>query len=211
MKKRLFLITLSIFIISSVFCAPSKRMVLDYIQSNGYILKIKIIGDEKVQRYFTIDNISISKDADNNFYYTEIYENQLICGDIIAKNPEDRNSDESEFVNELQNDYNEFITTYLTNQNYSSISRSAAVADSKQTFTGLHKYPVILVQFSDVKFSSENPQEIFNNFFNEEGYSHEGATGSVKDYFTEQSSGKYVPQFDVLGPITLNKDRKSVV
>ncbi len=56
-----------------------------------------------------------------------------------------------------------------------------------------------------MKFLGENPWEAFNNLVNQEGYSHNGATGSVKDYYRDNSNGLFTPQFDVYGPITLPK------
>lgn len=69
------------------------------------------------------------------------------------------------------------------------------------------KVPVILVQFSDVSFATGNTQSAFNDFFNAASYNYNGATGSVKKYFTDQSYGQFVPQFDVYGPVTLGNKR----
>ena len=68
--------------------------------------------------------------------------------------------------------------------------------------TGKHRGLVILVEFSDVKFASADPQATFNRFFNEEGYHEYGNAGSVKDYFLKQSYGKLEIDFDVVGPYT---------
>lgn len=68
---------------------------------------------------------------------------------------------------------------------------------------------VILVQFSDVKFNRSNAQEEYLNYLNQEGYSNYSMSGSVRDFFIENSSGKYRPTFDVAGPITLKGTRDS--
>lgn len=69
------------------------------------------------------------------------------------------------------------------------------------------KVPVILVQYKDVHFASGNDKAAFNNFFNSDSYTYNGATGSVKKYFSDQSYGKFVPQFDIIGPVTLVNNR----
>jgi M6 family metalloprotease-like protein len=66
---------------------------------------------------------------------------------------------------------------------------------------------VILVQFSDVKFKRDNANEEYTNFLNKEGYSDYSMSGSVRDFFINNSMGKYRPTFDVAGPITLKKTR----
>jgi len=74
------------------------------------------------------------------------------------------------------------------------------------TTIGKHRGLVILIQFPDFPFITENPQETYNRFFNEVGYSEYGNAGSVKDYFLKQSYGQLEIDFDVVGPYTtINK------
>ena len=47
------------------------------------------------------------------------------------------------------------------------------------------KYPVLLVEFEDVKFTVANPKESFNAMLNTSGYNIGGATGSAADYLNE--------------------------
>ncbi|MCQ2089839.1 MAG: M6 family metalloprotease domain-containing protein [Fibrobacter sp.] len=63
---------------------------------------------------------------------------------------------------------------------------------------------VVLVQFQDTKFSTSNPQEIFNNLLNKEGYTENGNIGSIRDYFIENSMGVFKPNFTVVGPVTVS-------
>lgn len=62
---------------------------------------------------------------------------------------------------------------------------------------------VILVNFKDTKFNASNKQEAMNDLMNSSSYTHNGATGSVRQFFSDQSEGQYTPQFDVVGPVTL--------
>ena len=68
---------------------------------------------------------------------------------------------------------------------------------------------VILVQFSDVKFKRDNPAEEYLDYLNKEGYSNYSMSGSVRDFFIQNSMGRYRPSFDVMGPITLKGKRDS--
>lgn len=64
-------------------------------------------------------------------------------------------------------------------------------------------FPVILAEFSDVKFtSSQDPNTAFYNLLNQEGYSANGGTGSVRDYYFENSMGTFLADFDVYGPFS---------
>lgn len=66
---------------------------------------------------------------------------------------------------------------------------------------------VILVEFSDVKFKSSDPQAEFNRYMNEEGYNENGMRWSPRDYFVSNSMGAFRPYFDVAAPVTLTKVR----
>ena len=72
--------------------------------------------------------------------------------------------------------------------------------------TGNQKGLVILMEFQDVKFVTQNPKAVFNRFFNEEGYNDYNNAGSVKDYFLRQSYGKLNITFDVVGPYSTSKN-----
>lgn len=83
------------------------------------------------------------------------------------------------------------------------VARAAAAAASGNQ--GTQRIPVILVNFSDKSFVIDNPQEAFSNMLNQEGYSVSGGTGSVRDYYVENSHGAYEPVFDVYGPTTVSR------
>ena len=92
---------------------------------------------------------------------------------------------------------------------YQDIHRAAATTDSSairrsSSTTGTHRGLVILMEFTDEKFVTPNPQELFHRFFNEPGFSETGMSGSVKDYFMKQSYGQLNVDFDVVGPFTTN-------
>ena len=72
----------------------------------------------------------------------------------------------------------------------------------------IYKVPVILVEFSDRQFSMENPQEFYDNLFNERGYNLGHGPGCVADYFREQSGGLLNMEFDVVGPISVDDSCK---
>lgn len=62
---------------------------------------------------------------------------------------------------------------------------------------------LLLVQFSDTAFFTPNPHSAFDSLANSIDYTYNGATGSAREYFRAQSDGQYVPDFKVVGPITL--------
>ena len=70
---------------------------------------------------------------------------------------------------------------------------------------GEYTIPVVMVQFSDLKFRNTTTVAKMTRYYNEEGYSDDGCVGSIRDYFKAQSGGQFIPTFDVVGIVTLNK------
>ena len=67
---------------------------------------------------------------------------------------------------------------------------------------------IILAQYSDVDFSPSNTLAAFQAMFDSENYSYNGATGSARRYFEDQSFGAYRPIFDIVGPITVSHNQR---
>lgn len=64
---------------------------------------------------------------------------------------------------------------------------------------------ILLAQFSDKKFTMNDPKAFYNRVANEPGFSEGNFKGSVADYFKAQSNGKFEMNFDVMGPYTLGE------
>lgn len=84
-------------------------------------------------------------------------------------------------------------------------ARNRVLKNKDHVAVGQKHFLVILVEFSDVKFKSATAGQDFYNLLNENGYSANGGTGSARDYYYENSHGKFEPLFDVFGPVTLEK------
>lgn len=65
---------------------------------------------------------------------------------------------------------------------------------------------VILANFRDVKFTIPSAQSKFSDLLNQPGYADNGATGSARDYYLENSDGRFSPDFVVVGPVELSHD-----
>ena len=72
---------------------------------------------------------------------------------------------------------------------------------------GEQKGLVILVEYDDVAFTYGD-YDYFHRMLNEEGFSDYGSLGSARDWFVENSDGKFLPDFDVYGPVKLPNNRQ---
>jgi M6 family metalloprotease-like protein len=88
-----------------------------------------------------------------------------------------------------------------------NVTRRAA--GNRSALTGDKKGLIILVNFKDTKFqtSDAETQALYNNVANTQGYSDDnGFSGSVADYFKDQSRGVFNLTFDVVGPVTVSRN-----
>ena len=72
-------------------------------------------------------------------------------------------------------------------------------------FIGLKKGLVILVDFPDQSFQEGHDKALYHRILNERGYSEGRFHGSVKDYFLAQSDGRFELDFDVVGPLRMDR------
>ncbi len=116
--------------------------------------------------------------------------------------------------NVLKNDNGKLIRAESLSEEYIAEHRRKSrfhSAEHEMSADGAYLAPrglVILANFSDVKFKAENTQAAFDSLMNVKGYTYHGVSNSVRDYFIDQSHGKYTPEFDVYGPVTVNHTMK---
>ena len=77
--------------------------------------------------------------------------------------------------------------------------------DSQKTY----RVPVVLFSFSDLDFSMDDPATYYNRIFNESGFNEGKGKGCVADYFRDQSAGRLNLQFDIYGPVKIDKEVRS--
>lgn len=108
----------------------------------------------------------------------------------------------------------ENVTDYSALTQNPHTRRIGSRATAPLPCTGSPKVPIILVQFSDLKFTVAETEEQVNQnyeaFFNASPGITPGAKGaesysSVCEYFRYQSQDLFTPQFTIIGPVTLSQ------
>jgi len=102
----------------------------------------------------------------------------------------------------------------ISRQNPPRLTPPVRIAGSQgYPSVGKQRALAILVQFPQtdehpggLSFGTDDPRQLFDDMLNKPGYNHDGATGSVRDYYLDSSSGVFDITFDVYGPVTLSRD-----
>ena len=178
---------------SSAFAIPAKRDVRNVSQPDGSTLSLQLIGDEYFHSLATPDGLAVKKAADGFFHY--VNENGEL-GDRVDAGVATQSNNNRVSVQALAASRKNEIAKARARRSPSKLAGQSQVPTS-----GSPRVPVLLVQYSDYKFKDQDPNKTFTEFF---------STGAVSahQYFVDQSNGKYTPQFDVYGPVTLPNKRE---
>ncbi len=185
----------------SALAVPAYPYPVKFKQPDGATLSVILKGDEFHKYYTTEDGVLITKSEQGLFNYARLESgNKVVDTGIKAKDLSLRSAGERSFVANLPKNPDMSLSAGRMR------AKKAVVAT-----TPLQRYPkegsprslVILVNFSDLEFVVPNPKQSFTDLLNKKDYSANGATGSARDYFRDNSSGAFTPQFDVVGPYTL--------
>lgn len=192
-----------LFFTSEIIAVPASPVVKKIVQNDGSTLEVMLRGDEFFHFTATSDGIPLIKDYKGIYNYASInHQFEFIDLQIKAKNKAERTQSERAQLEQVQIESEKNLKDKIQMQRSKRMQSDASVP-AKFPREGSPKSLVILVEYQDVQFKINNPQQAFTDLLNEEGYSQNGGTGSARDYFRESSMGKFDPEFVVVGPYTL--------
>jgi M6 family metalloprotease-like protein len=191
----------------SLMAVPATPYPIQRQMPDGSELTVFLRGDEFFSYYLSEDGYLIQQDDQGFFRYIQTTTQGMHLPTNVRVRPiPQRTIEEQQLINTLQ-----------SHPDLSSINQQRRVAraaedggEPQKTFprTGNPKSLVILVNFADVSFVIPNPKQAFTDLLNKEGYAENGGTGSARDYFRESSFGVSAPEFVVVGPYTLTRNRE---
>lgn len=158
---------------------PAPRTSITYTQPDGTTVTLKLHGDE--------------------------FHHWLTCGDRKVEIGEDG------FVRPVSEDSGAAVSSAAISRAVARKSltmqrRPMRSASAKGKSTGdSDRYLVLLVGFDDLGFTVKDTKNAFTALLNSPGYSLNGAKGSARDYFEDNSMGAFSPSFDVFGPVNVSK------
>lgn len=206
--KKLFLLTALLCFVVSAMAIPARRAPKTVKQSDGTELVIYLTGDESFHYYSTADGMPLVREANGDYCYAlPDASGILVSTKRLAHNKERRSIDEAAHVAEMRR------TGLEEGMSKIAASRSIRFKEPRNRARtiipeGEINVPVILVEFSDYKFTFER-KDVDDNF-NAENYSGPEAPvnveipGSLRDYFITQSDGIFKPNFVVSEIVTLD-------
>ena len=180
-------------------------------QPDGTQLTVRINGDADFNWVSTLDGV-VLKQVGNGYYVANIDTNGTLSSSGTLAHDADKRSPAEQSLCKKQ-DVKAFLTVNTRPERLAA-TRGFGGKGSTSFFphTGSPRAIVLLVQFANRPFKVQ-PRKAFNQYLNSMDDKHQDFgnaenrnTGSVKRYFSDMSGGKFKPQFDLYGPITMPKN-----
>lgn len=196
MKKLLTLTLLLLAAWVTVQAVPAKPGLRTVKQSDGSTLQVRLAGDEWHHSFMTQDGYAVSRAENGDMYYRTTDG----VSTVMAHEAAQRSATEKAFIN-ANADKMTLQSLFTPEQSARRARNLVARKASQVPQTGSPHVPVILVNYRDKKLISSDPVAAWQSQISNPN------DVSVYQYFVDQSFGKYKPQFDILGPVTLANNR----
>lgn len=197
---------------------------------NGSTVMLYKHGDMGLEFYTTLDDRIVIRNEEGRLVYALFQNGGLVASDVAVHDIARRSADELKFALSGALTPAAYGEARSLAQSASAMQRAASSPQRvhyASTTDGLGKYgtsalgslpsigkfsiPVIMVEYADTKFQETTTIDYMTRYYNEEGFTdisgiNYKVTGSVRDYFYDQSRGLFEPNFDIVAKVTLSKE-----
>lgn len=218
--KRVSLFFMTVMLCLGMMAVPAHRGTVRVKQPDGSYVTLRLHGDEWRHYQTTTDGYTVVKDHRGFFVYAEKDAGELKATAQVAHDLTERDDKEQVFLKGIEKNQAPAMSDHATTmchqiqqiQRQKLASRRAQGARASQYDYSKFKGLIVLVEYKDKSFSREDYKDIVDDMVNKEGYSGFDdltLTGSVRDYFSDNSYGSFQPEFDVVGPYKVNYSQYS--
>lgn len=219
MKRILLFLLAATLFTASGNAIPAYPKPVTITQPDGSKLTLMLHGDEFFNYASTTDGYTVMQNESTGTweYAIKNTDGSLRPGGTAACDAKERTSAQNMFLSGISKGIMpEQTQTQIRMRKEAAAMRLAPMMKLK---TGQYDYSkfrglVILVEYNDAPFTRSDILDVFNEMINKKGYdgymsntliqSKIECTGSVNDYYYENSCGMFDPTFDVYGPIKIN-------
>jgi M6 family metalloprotease-like protein len=175
---------------TSLNAGPTRRQVVTLKQPSGVTFQAKFVGDEFGSFYVDLAGQRLRRDS-LGYWRPMSAEQATEAHAQIMKRRTDRAADNA-------------AASAPTGETRAMDLDAATRSKANLTF-GEHKMLTLLIQFPDLQFQ-QSSLDHFDDMFNGTDFTYQGATGSARQYFRDNSMEQYDPTFDIVGPVTLTQN-----
>ena len=202
MKKHiqlLFLFTILTGVNQLTFGVTAYPYPVEIIQPDGTKITIILKGDEHINWAQTVDGYTIMRGSKGIYEYAVTnLKNEMTPSGIKVRNQSERSSSDIQFLRKIEKGL-------IYSKSQAGKLKSMSIINQKSSeksfqAKGSRKLLCILIGFTDKEFTKTKAD--FEKLFNQAGYANDNATGSVYDFYKENSFNQLDLSVTVAGPFT---------
>lgn len=195
-----------------IWAVPADPTPREYTQPDGTVITIRLRGDEFCHWTETSNGLIVKKAPDNFYYYAQLSGDAITLTSTKANDSKLTSQELSLYKAERQKIAAKLEqTAYEAKQvwlNDSQETTAPAKAKKAVNTTGTNRVICILMDFPDRPFTRTKSE--FENLYNRRNYRYDygngHATGSVKDFYLENSYNQLTVEATVVGPYRAKKN-----
>ena len=218
-KTTILMLLLAILSVGTAQAIPAHPGTYKTVQPDGTIVTLRLVGDEFLHFRTTADGYTVVKDQRGYYVYARLDSNgQLEPTDCIAHDEAERTPLERSFAQSIGRRLTPSMAPERAAEQQAEKARRADRLGQQRVqqydytkFRGL----ILLVEYNDCAFTRSDYSEVMDGMVNQENYRGTSVTnisrtqgvctGSVRDFYTDSSNGLFKPEFDIVGPIKVDR------
>ena len=218
--NRFSLIFISLLLFSAAsFSRPAYQGTTLVQQPDGTFVTLCLIGDEYRSITTTSDGYTLTRNKDGFYVYASLdADGRLLPSTLIAHDEADRTFADVAFLQKV----GKYVTPAMTEEasvsmRRNQVARAQVLSQRRASHYNYSKFRglIILVEFNDCPFRYSDYADIMEKMVNSDDYYGESrtnissiqCTGSMRDYFRDNSTGQFLPYFDIVGPVSINRSQ----
>ncbi|MCR5679303.1 MAG: M6 family metalloprotease domain-containing protein [Prevotella sp.] len=221
MKRLSLSFFLTILAVSNLWAVPAHPDSARVVQPDGSFVTLRLVGDEFHHFLTTTDGYTVLGTEGGYVYAKFDDEGMPHATTLLAHDAPVRSVDEQKLLRSLHRNQHP-MPSEASRQLRAQESARRLQAPGRQKLGLGYSYDynnfrgmVLLVEYNDCSFSRSDYAELVNDMVNKQGYTgFEKAngkwdyfTGSVRDYFYDNSNQQFDPQFDIVGPVQIDESQ----
>jgi len=195
MKTKILLLAILSVSVSSLFAVPAVPWAVEKVQPDGTVISVYLKGDERVNWMESEDGYTLVYDSQNYVVYAKTDGQGNLTPSSIRFGIDATPPNITKGLRYSQAQVNTMRQIWKMTDD---------VVTQQASLVGHRKILCILAGFPDKPFTKT--QADFHNLMNQVGYSGDGNSGSVRDYFYKNSYGLLDLEITVIGPVNVSRD-----
>ena len=207
--------------IAPAFARPAYQGTTRIKQPDGTYVTIRLVGDEYRSFNTTSDGYTLTRNNQGYYVYAQLdADGRLAPTELVAHDADGRTAADAEYLQRV----GKWLTPAMSDSHAqvrrrNQAARSQALAQRRAQLYDYSKFRglIILAEFNDCPFRYDDYADIMEKMINQDNYTGESrtnisaagikCTGSLRDYFRDNSTDVFQPTFDVVGPVKINRSQ----